>query len=258
MEPLAIPFAFPGAPRVRCLFLTRRGGVSAPPFDGANISFDVGDNPEAVRANRLALQREWGFGRWLETRQVHGDALRFEPEPVPDDACDGGSDGLGRPGLVEADGQATSRPGDALVVKTADCQPLLLTHETGRFVAGLHVGWRGNRMGFIQSAIARLCARYAARPSELFAARGPSLGPGASEFTNFDTEFGEAFEQWFDRDAMRLDLWRLTWAQLTQAGVPPEHIFSVDCCTRSLPEWFFSYRGARRTGRQASLIWLEA
>ena len=40
-----IPFAFPGAPGVRCAFQTRDWGVSEGPYGGGNIAYTVGDDP---------------------------------------------------------------------------------------------------------------------------------------------------------------------------------------------------------------------
>jgi hypothetical protein len=240
-------FRFPGLPGVACAFSTRRGGASLPPFDGANLSLDVGDDPQRVIANRRALAAQLGLGEWCELKQVHGDMLHLEPAPTPLDAASG----------LMGDAQATSRPGLALVIKTADCQPVLLAHEAGRFVAALHVGWRGNVLNLPGSAVKRLCAHYGCAPRELYAVRGPSLGPARAEFTNFAAEFGEEFISFFDRRTETVDLWRLTRHQLAAAGLDPARVFGIDRCTQSNPADYFSFRGARTTGRMMSLIWLE-
>jgi len=247
MVPLGIvPFRFPGLNGVSCAFTTRCGGVSEPPYDGANLSFDVGDEAASVAANRNALADQLGLRQWSELKQVHGDALHLEPAPTSfDDAS-----------ALQGDAQATAKPGLALVIKTADCQPVLLAHESGRFVAALHVGWRGNVMNLPGSAVARLCAYYGCAARELFAVRGPSLGPDRAQFTNFAAEFGEAFMPFFDRRNETVDLWRLTRFQLEAAGLAPGRIFGIDSCTQANPEEFFSFRAARVTGRMMSLIWL--
>ncbi|MGE4297321.1 MAG: polyphenol oxidase family protein [Desulfovibrionaceae bacterium] len=241
-----IPFVFPGVPRVRCAFQTREGGASAGPFAAGNISMDVGDAASAVLANRKALLAACGVRQWRELRQVHGDAMDCDPAPT-DPAL---------PGEVAGDGHATARPGVALAIKTADCQPLLLAHASGRYVAALHVGWRGNRIGFIGSAVAALCARYGVSPADLHAVRGPSLGPANSEFVHFDQEWGAGFSNYFDAFSQTMDLWRLTRDQLAAAGLLPANIHSLDRCTLA-DAAFFSYRRDRACGRQASLIWIE-
>jgi hypothetical protein len=213
-----------------------------------NLSFDVGDEPEAVVANRRSLQAQEGFTGWAENRQIHGDAIRFDPP----------ADDMLQPAAHEADGLASTQPGLALVAKTADCQPLLLTHASGRAVAALHVGWRGNRIGFPATGARAFCSHYGFDPAEVLAVRGPSLGPAAAEFVNFEKEFGPDFSAYFDPLTRTVDLWRLTRNQLQAAGLQGKNIFSLDLCSFSLPETFYSYRRERATGRQAGVIWIEA
>jgi len=159
--------------------------------------------------------------------------------------------------MQEADGMATSRPGLGLLIKTADCQALLLAHASGRHVAALHVGWRGNRVDYPGKGVREFCARYGLNPAELSAVRGPSLGPAAAEFVNFTAEWGPKFLPWFDTGRQTMDLWRLTRHQLEAAGLLPERIFSLDLCTYSLPDILFSYRRDKQCGRQGSVIWME-
>ncbi|HDQ41733.1 MAG TPA: laccase domain-containing protein [Desulfonatronum sp.] len=241
-----IPFTFPGVPHVHAAFTTRLGGVSQGPFHAANLSWEVGDEREAVAENRRNLQRILGVVNWVEARQVHGSDVLVEPEPgmiIDFDAKEG-------------DGLITSRPGQVLAVKTADCQPILLAHASGRHVAALHCGWRGNRQEFPQRGVAAFCKACDIAPEKIFAVRGPSLGPSASEFVNFDLEWGSGFRNYYDPVAKTMDLWCLTRDQLLQAGLRQDRIFSVDLCTYSLPGTFFSYRRDKTTGRQAGLIWI--
>lgn len=241
-----IPFAFPDLPGVGCAFGLGAVAAGLAADTDASMAFLNASNPRRVADNRYATQKLLGFSIWHSLRQVHGTHMIFEPE----------YDTLDRPSLEVGDGMAESRPGRALAIKTADCQPVLIAHESGRFVAALHVGWRGNVADFCGRAVRTFCVRYGLAPEELFAVRGPSLGPGAAEFTNFETEFGERFRPYFDHRTRRLDLWRLTRDQLTAAGLAPDRIFSLDLCTCSLPQ-FFSYRRDKTTGRQASLIWIR-
>lgn len=233
-----IPFTFPGLPSVGCAFQTRPGG---------NISFAVGDDPAAVRCNRQALLRELGLDAFVELKQVHGDTLLFEPPttPLEDDAT------------LEADAHATSRPGVALMIKTADCQPILLAHTSGKYVAAIHAGWRGNRMGLPTTAVTRFCEHYGLSPRDVLAVRGPSLGPASAEFVNFAREWGQDYAPWFTPGTSTMDLWSLTRHQLREAGLIDAHIFGLDLCTASMPDMFFSYRQDKNCGRQASLVWIR-
>ena len=236
-----LPFRFPGIDNVHCAFGTRFAG---------NLSLDAPEAaaaPAATLARRRALPGLLNVEAVAETRQVHGTRTLFEPAAWSADASP----------VIEADGMATTRPGLALAVKTADCQPVLLAHASGRVAAALHVGWRGNRQNYPGRAVAELCDRYSLDPADLSAVRGPSLGPAAAEFTGFDSEWGEAFRPWFDAAARTMNLWRLTRDQLVSAGLRPDRVYGLDFCTVSLADAFFSYRSDRNCGRQMSLIWLE-
>lgn len=239
-------FEFPGIPEVSCVFCGRSDADL--PYDG-NISYDVGDIPLNVRDCRFALFRRLagrGMKAWRECTQVHGDRILVEPEP---------GEPCARPqSLEQADGMMTSRRGMGLMIKTADCQPLLLTDSTGSHIMALHVGWRGNRIDFPGTGVRAFCQQYQLSPRDIHAVRGPSLGPGAAEFVNFDTEWGKGFEPWYYQGKM--DLWGLTRHQLEKAGVPPPNIHGMDICTYTNDDAWFSYRRDKQVGRQASIIWI--
>ncbi|WP_432738641.1 polyphenol oxidase family protein [Maridesulfovibrio sp. FT414] len=242
-----IPFFFPGLDNVSVVFTTRNGGRSKAPFDEANLSFDVGDDPFDVRANRTELAASLGIAHWHECRQVHGDIIHYEPSKgTPGDETE-----------LEGDGLATSARGHALVIKTADCQPIMLAHKNGSFVAGLHNGWRGNSINFPGQGVAEICGHYSCDPADLLAVRGPSLSPQAAQFVNFATDFEPGFEEYYDSAECTVDLWKLTKDQLIEAGLRPRNIYALDMCTFSMPRTFFSYRRERETGRMCSLIWIS-
>ena len=240
MSLTVIPFQFPGIPGVGCAFSMRAfGSVSLSSADASSIE------------RRAAIPSLLGVGAFAEVHQVHGVRTLFEPEAQNPAAAPS----------EQADGMATSRPGLALMIKTADCQPILVAHDSGRFVMAVHSGWRGNRQDYPYSAICVFCDRYGLDPQHLWAVRGPSLGPSASEFVNFDSEWGPEFLQWYDRERRTMDLWSLARHQLERAGLPSGHILGIDLCTFDNADFFFSYRHARRfgseDGRQGSFIWIR-
>ncbi len=252
MDITYIPFSFPAVPKVRCLFQTSPGGHSGKNYAGGNISFATKDVPQHVFANRRTLQRAVGCP-FSELSQVHGDELVFEPMATPAEGFRHNPE----LSLPEADGQATSKAGLALMIKTADCQPILLSHKSGDYIMALHVGWRGNRMDFITKAVAGFCETYSVHAQDVLAVRGPSLGPQVAEFVNFQEEWGDAYMPWYTAAEKTMDLWALTRHQLRQSGIPEAQIFGLDLCTYSMQSMFFSYRREKESGRQASLIWIK-
>lgn len=227
------PFLFPGVPTVQCLFTTRLTGN----LSGSKLSADI-------IANRQQFMDEAGFNEWSENHQVHGD-LCLEAES-------------GSPNVQpshSADGLFTDVAGRALLIKTADCQPILFAAKDGRAVGAIHAGWRGNRMHFPTTAIAAFCKRYACEPEDVVAVRGPSLGSGVAEFVNFEAEWGDEYRRWFTDKNKTMDLWGLTRHQLEQAGIPAGQIYGLDFCTLSHPHLFYSYR-RKDVERQMAAIWI--
>ncbi len=241
-----IPFNFPHIPRVHCIFQTRMGGHSTGDYGGGNISFSTNDDRALVLKNRLSLQKTIGH-ELSELYQVHGDNLIFDPKPIS----------MEQAPIYEADGQATNKSGLGLIIKTADCQPILISHKKGTHIMALHVGWRGNACEFILSAVQRFCENYKILPKDLMAVRGPSLSPPMAEFINFNAEWKKDFAPWFSAQEKTMDLWGLTRHQLQQAGLEKSNIFGLDLCTYSMEELFFSYRKVKESGRQASVIWIS-
>lgn len=225
----------------------RPGGVSRPPFDGLNLSQGVGDDPEAVTANRHRLLRISGDGVHVYTRQNHGTSIRvvtrvarqcgktIQTEPVPADAL------------------ITDVPGIRLLIQTADCQAVMLFDPQKRVVANIHCGWRGSVANIIGATVSRMIAEFGCDPGQMTAAIGPSLGPCCAEFINYENEIPIHLRP-FRVGSHHFDFWRISRHQLVGAGLPDGNVVDARMCTRCNPHLFFSYRTARQTGRFAALI----
>ncbi len=236
-----IPFKFPGINGVECVFTTRLGGISQGEFSFANLSFDVGDDVKNVETNRKLLLSTMGISNIVELKQVHGEKLT-KIEEIPEED-------------LEADALVTSMQNTALLIKTADCQPVLVAHKSGKYIGAFHVGWRANRGKFIVEWIKKFCVLYDISPEDICAVRGPSLDPAHSEFVNFAQEFGNDFKKYYDPENQTVDLWTLTRDQLLMTGILEKNIFSIDLCTYCLEDIFFSYRRNKRCGRQGGIIY---
>jgi YfiH family protein len=237
---------WPAPPVVRARVTTRRGGVSRAPFDSFNLGTHVGDSPEAVAANRALLRRHLpAEPLWLD--QVHGT------EAV---AADAGGSG----GVVCADA-SVSRTLDAVcVVMTADCLPVLFCDDAGTVVAAAHAGWRGLVAGVLETTLARM----AVAPEQVMAWLGPAIGPTAFEvgdevraaFVALDPGAAAAFVAREAQGKWLADLFTLARLRLARAGV--RRVYGGGVCTVNEVDRFFSYRRDGKTGRFASLIWLDA
>ena len=232
----------------RAVFTTRRGGVSAPPYDGANLGTATGDDPDAVRANRRALCDAVGLAaeRVSMVHQIHGaEVLALDAPLRPGRFCGG------LRGWPEADGLVTARPGLGIVVLAADCVPVLVWRRTGGGVGAAHAGWKG----LLAGTIAAVCDALPGT-GEIAAAVGPCIERDRYEV---DAALAERFARRFG-DAVvadrRVDLAECARLSLMEAGIDAAAVGMVDATTGDR-ERFFSHRAeGPRTGRQAGVVWL--
>lgn len=233
--------------------LTRLGGASTPPFDALNLGHTVGDDLAAVEENHRRAFAALGIDRRQVTSpyQVHGNHVRLV--------------GRGHTATTQpaTDGLITTTPGVALLLRFADCVPLLLFDAKRRAVAMIHSGWKGTTGNIAAAAVEAFVRHAGSRPEELWAGVGPAIGPccyqvdakTASAVAKACPEGASVVQK---RDgALYLDLPGAVWAQLIAAGV--EQIEMADLCTACHTEEWFSHRAEQgRTGRFGALAMLPA
>lgn len=231
---------------IRRVLTTRHGGVSKPPYASFNLGEHVGDQPEAVAANRQRLATGIGLPTqcliWME--QVHGrtvtviDGPRSLPVPV-------------------SDALVTATPRIAVAVLVADCVPVLLADPVGKVVAAVHAGRAGAQAGVLPAALEAM-RRLGARLEAVEVLLGPSACGQCYEVprqmqADVQSQLpGSACRT--SRGTAGLDLRAGLRRQLSAAGV-----FRVDVdprCTIEDPA-LYSYRREGVTGRLAALIWIE-
>ncbi len=233
---------------VHACFTGRRGGVSLPPYDSLNLGDHVGDAPEAVIANRTAVQRALsGIDRIQWLTQVHGTV-------VLDADANHGAEGTESEAPV-ADASTSQQPGTACAVMTADCLPVLFCNSDGSRVAAAHAGWRGLADGILLETL-----KAFDDVSQVSAYLCPAIGPKAFEVgPDVRDAFASAPEECFKQgrgDRLFADLFGLARWQLEGAGVA--QVYGGGVCTYEQSEDYFSYRRDGVTGRQVSLIWIHA
>jgi polyphenol oxidase len=244
---------WPAPAWVRALCTTRAGGSSSAPYDSLNLGEHVGDDPQAVAANRATLLRSIS-ARPVFLSQVHSTVV----VALAADSAHG----------MAADASLATQSALACTVMVADCLPVLFTNRQGSVVAAAHAGWRGlagsDGQGVLEQTLGALAAAGAG--SDIMAWLGPCIGPQAFEVGD---EVRAAFMA-HDAAAQALlkpltdgkwlaDLPGLARLRLRAAGVQQLHgnDGSQPWCTVSNPQRFFSHRRDRISGRMAACIWLD-
>jgi hypothetical protein len=163
------------------------------------------------------------------------------------------------------DALVTDTPGLALLLRFADCQPIILYDPVRQSLGLVHAGWRGLAQGIARRAVETMQEAFGANPADLLAGLGPAIGPCC--YTVGDdvaSALGYALPDW--RKVMtpdpsgtgwRLDLPAANAQQLAAAGVRARQMEQAGLCTACHNDEFFSHRADNgQTGRFAAVAYL--
>jgi len=231
--------------------LTRLGGASRGAFEALNLGGAVGDDPEAIADNHRRVFRALGIApsRVVSPYPAHGRNVA---------RVDGSHGGRVIP---ETDALITDEPGLGLLLRFADCVPVIL-YDPEHEAAGLaHAGWRGTAAGVIPASVRAMTAAFGTRPGALQAGIGPAIGPDHYE-VGFEvvqavratlpdsvTIAQRKGERWY------LDLPGAVAAQLDGLGVG--RVVTSGICTACRTDEWYSHRAeGGKTGRFGVMVWI--
>ena len=233
----------PLEPIAQHLFTTRQLQLPSPAA-WRSLASAIGVQPERV----VSLNQVHGREVVTIRRNVGADTLRAMQMELP-----------------QADALVSDAPDVALVVRAADCVPLLIGDGRTGAVAAVHAGWRGTAERVAVAAIDALARDFGSRPDDLVVAIGPAIGAccyevGSDLVDAFAAAGHERYliDRWFvtPRDRkMRLDVAGANRDQLILAGVREENIHASGLCTAMHLDVLTSYRAEKaRAGRIAGVI----
>lgn len=233
---------------------TRKGGVSPFPWTTLNLGGTVGDERANVIENRKRLftVMERDVNSIFDVWQVHSAdvILTNSPRPLNDPHQKG-------------DAIVTNNPNITLVMRFADCVPILL-HDPVKGVIGLvHAGWQGTVKKVVQRAVEKMVDQYDCLPEDIFAGIGPSIGPdhyqiGTDVASQITAVFGDLSGDLLlpTNGSIHLNLWKANGILLEQSGI--HHIEMAEICTAcDLDRWYSHRAEIGKTGRFGALIGLR-
>lgn len=247
---MILPANWPAHLNVQAGTTMRTNGFSSGRFASNNFSFNVGDAPALVQQN----QEQWlaHFSQpvnYSPLQQVHRSKVIRLP-------CD--------EKLPSADACFTLDKNQLCSVMTADCLPILLSHEENLFAAAIHGGWRSLAQNIIEKTLNSIeLALYKLQKtlqmSQVYAWLGPAISQKnfivgeevKAAFVILDTDNDEAFHP-LDQGYYRADLYKIASIALAKKGV--NLIYSHYHCTVEQQQKYYSYRRDRDTGRMISFI----
>ncbi len=231
---------------------TRKGGISAAPWDSLNLGGNVGDDPAAVRHNHdlvykaLDLNAKKSCTVW----QIHSADIVIVDGPA-----------RGRRWIALADGMVTNCAETPLFMRFADCTPLLFYDPVQRVIGMAHGGWRGTVQGVASNTIRTMVEGFGCNPQDIQVGIGPAIGPDVyqvgEEVVQAVTDYFGTTETLIRRSTTDgtayLNLWAANRLDLERAGVTQIDVAGI--CTASHTDEFFSHRAEKgRTGRFGAVL----
>jgi YfiH family protein len=214
---------------------SRLGGVSRPPYDSLNVGASVGDDPQAVRANNALVLDDLG----VERSEVITAHLVHSTNVAVVGLLQGGQ------ALPATDGLVSNAP-VTLLLRFADCVPILLFDPLHRAIGLLHAGWKGTGAQIAAEGVRQLQRNFGSQPEDVVACIGPSIGPCCYRVgEDFVAEMSAVWPRstsMIDRhkNVYYADLWEMNRQQLLDAGV--RHVEMPGICTACRHDEFFSHR----------------
>ena len=140
-----------------------QGGAGADCFGNFNLALHVGDELNAVSANRELLEKHYKLPsgpKWIN--QTHSSVCVRVDSKFSSDS---------------ADASYSRTSGVVCGVLTADCMPVFICDKRGTVVGIAHAGWRGLAGGVIESLIEEMNVEG----SKLLVHLGPAISQSVYE-----------------------------------------------------------------------------
>lgn len=208
---------FPG---LQALAFVRHGFVGR--ISGIDVATDRAAALDRLDAVHRAIRAEMGFGEmpFVTAEQIHGDTVAILAEPLSEDRC-----------LAGADGLVTNQPGVSLGIYVADCCAIFLVDPVARCIGLVHSGRKGTELAIVTRAIDTMRDRFGSRPADLVVQLSPCIRP-----PHYEVDFAAEIVR-----------------QVRAAGVGQVH--DSGRCTACDLECYYSYRTEKaRTGRMLALL----
>lgn len=151
------------------------------------------------------------------------------------------------------DAYVTDQKNIATLVRTADCNPIIVYDTKNNVYANIHSGWKGTIKRVYIRAIEKLQENYGSNLEDLIVCIGPSIRKCC--FSSEEEEFLEKFKEVFDEKMdyvqyeengkrFHIDLIKIITTDLINFGIKKENINVANICTCCNHEDFFSFRYA--------------
>lgn len=216
---------------------------------GSDYNFRLATAKEtfADDVQKLLVQAEIGLKELYAATQVHEINVAYADGETGEDYV------IGRH-FEQTDGLMTDKKDIALLIKFADCTPIVLFDPVEKVQAVVHSGWRGTVDKISHAALRKMTEEFGVKKENVLAYVGPSIDQANYEV---GSEVYEAFSDQVDREVYfraagekyLLDMALANYQLLIEAGISPHNIEVATESTYTSPK----LHSARQEGEEYGL-----
>lgn len=191
--------------------------------------------------HQLAVKYEFKRGNLYEMEQVHGNNIKILRN---DDIKK-----LRNNFIKNCDGLITDIHNVFLMIRTADCYPVILYDPHKKVLAAIHAGRNGAQKGILTRAVNQMEKLFYCQPKHILVGIGPGIGKCCYKYKYFTQEQNKAWSEFISNDTngQSLDLQGYIIKQLILSGIRKNNVEMIDICTCCSKDFFSHYR-AQKTG----------
>ncbi len=203
---------------------------------------ELGDARNISNITNFLYQQKISFKKLAILEQIHSTNIEIFKDSKTEDKIEIIEDG---------DGVITNNLETVLIVRNADCVPLIITNKANGYIGISHQGWRGS-LKEMASKMVNTFLRLGSKVENLTCSIGPAIGTCCYEidddhYYEFKSQFEEYSEKIFmhKKGRWHINLALLNYLQLVKSRVKENNIDFFPFCTKCDKKRFFSRRRSR-------------
>jgi YfiH family protein len=162
----------------------------------------------------------------------------------------------------KADGMITNKKNIFLLVKTADCFPVVFYDPKKQIAGAVHVGWRGAIEKIFDVALLKMISFFGCEPKDILIGIGPGIRKCCFKHKTLIQAKLPEWEKYIEVDNRwkRLDIASFIKDQLIEAGISKKNIEDMKICTNCDKNFYSHFRSLKTgepQGRFATIIGLR-
>ena len=218
--------------------------------ESGNLAFHVNDNEAHVIKNHESLAEKLGYNKesLVHMKQIHSDIVHV----VKDEDFNT---------CPTCDALITNTPNTPLMVRVADCSPMLVYESEKKVIAAVHAGRQGAFKNIVKNTVESFINHFNCEAKNLHVSIGASIGvccyEVGVEIYNEARTLGLEYALDIRDEKYYLDVNKILKSQLLTCGIKEENIEFLNKCTCCNTDKYFSYRAEGQTGRFAGVIFLN-